>query len=245
MQTTRTANHDRQGAIGVQAALGAALTIALAATAHAQPSDVIELDSWDLASVDGLWSADQLDQLEVRGSEGEAIGEVESVIIGADDKVAAIVLEVGGLLDVGDTHLRVNWSDVSVDPSGELAYLSVPVTDDNYDQFDLFGGRGEVDAARREWRASELVGDYVVLDDGDVVTDDYGYVEDLMFGVDGKLHAVIVNRNSSYGGEYYAYPFYGYEYDYGFDTGLSTYTLPYAQDDLTDRDAFGYEPFES
>jgi len=235
--TTRRPTAFGRTALGVATAIALAAAGAVKGAAH---TDIVDLDDWDPTTIDGLWSADQLDDIEVRGVGGEAIGEVESIIIGADDNVAALVLEVGGLLDIGDTHLRVDWSDVTVDPSGELAYLSVPVSDDNYDQFDLFS-KGEVDAAPREWRAGELIGDYVRLDDGDVVSDDHGYVKDLMFDPSGTLQAVLVERNLRQGGGYQAYPHYGY--DHGFDPGLSTYSLPYGESDLVDRSPFDYTPF--
>ncbi len=58
---------------------------------------------------------------------------------------------------------------------------------------------------------------------------------------DGKVQAVVIETDEAYGGEPYAYPFYGY--GYGWDPSYSTYTLPYDEADLTDMSAFDYEQY--
>ena len=47
----------------------------------------------------------------------------------------------------------------------------------------------------REWRATELIGDYVNLKGGT----HYGYVRDLIISKDGELKAVIVSPDVGYG----------------------------------------------
>lgn len=78
---------------------------------------------------------------------------------------------------------------------------------------------------------TDLIDDYVLLqnDTG------YGYVTDLTFNPEGKLQSVVVNAsNPDLGYGYYAYPWYGFGYDIGWDPGLDYYVLPY-----TDRDLAG------
>lgn len=211
------------------------LTLGVTTQSMAQSADVIPLEEWNQQSYDEGWSAERLINLEVRGTEGEAIGEVENILVGPDGNVQSLILEVGGFLDIGDTHLKVDWNQVAVDPSGELGYVTVPVDADNYDQFDISASSGDVESGPRAFRATELIGDYVALDG----MNDYGYVNDLVFDKAGALQSVVVNQNSMLGGGYRAYPYYGY--DHGFDPGLDRYQLPYEQNEIDALDLFDYD----
>ena len=215
-----------------------AAALALGATAGtAAAQDAIDLDDYNesLAAEPG-WSADQVTQLEVRNAEGESIGEVEDLVIGPDGNVAGLILEVGGLLDIGDTHLMVPWDQVEMTGGmGEIEHVTVPVADDSWDQFDLSASSGDVDTERRRFRASELIGDYTSLTD----ERGYGLVNDLIFDESGALQSVVVNRSGRYGGGHQAYPYYGY--DDGFDPGSDYYDLPYAGDDVGELEPFDYD----
>ncbi|MDV6319436.1 PRC-barrel domain containing protein [Chromohalobacter sp. HP20-39] len=54
----------------------------------------------------GLYSADELMDADVFLSENpnEDVGDVEDVLLGEDMSVQALVIETGGVLDLGDTH---------------------------------------------------------------------------------------------------------------------------------------------
>ena len=88
----------------------------------------------------------------------------------------------------------------------------------------------------REWRATELIGDYVNLKGGT----HYGYVRDLIISKDGELKAVIVSPDVGYGqmGGLYAYPFYGY--DEGWNPGNNHYDLPYGKTDIANLLPYAY-----
>lgn len=214
------------------------LVVALAlGTGIATAQDVVPLDDWSqrVGALAEGWSAEQVIKLEVRNAEGEGIGEVENIVIGADDSVQGLILEVGGFLDIGDTHLMIPWDQIDVTGgSGKIEYVTVPVTDDNWDQFSLEPETGDVNTGPRSFRATELIGDYTDLS-GD---ETYGVVNDLVFDADGSLEAVVVNRTGTYGGGYQAYPYYGY--DYGFDPTSYSYDLPYSADDVGGLDPFDY-----
>ena len=217
--------------------LRAALALALgtaAATASAQ--DVVPLDRWnDERSYAEGWSADQVIDLDVKNAEGEDIGEVENIVIGPDGDVRGLILEVGGFLDIGDTHFMVPWEQVEVtDGAGEIEYVSVPIADDSWDQFDLSASSGDVETGPRSFRATELIGDYTSLGG----TTGYGMVNDLVFDAEGRLQAVVVNQSGAYGGGYRACPYYGY--DHGFDPGADRYELPYADTDIDALEPFDY-----
>jgi len=79
-----------------------------------------------------------LDDYEVRGENGDDIGSVENMIFDDEAQVLAIIAQVGGFWDTGDTHVSVPWEQV------ELANgaLTVPVTEDNLDDYSIFGDSG-------------------------------------------------------------------------------------------------------
>ena len=213
----------------------------------------IDLGEWDYEELyRSGWRAGQLIGANVIGQSGEEIGNVENIMIGPDGKVLSIIAEIGGFLDIGDTHVNVPWNEVQFTSGAESA--KVPVTEENLDQYSLFGdeeqlGRGAASRIHRVddpatgprvWRATELTGDYVRLQGGEA----YGYVDDLIFNSDGTLRAVSVTRDIGYGtAGPYAYPYYGYGYG-AFDPGLDYYGLPYAEGEVADVEPFDYEEMD-
>lgn len=207
----------------------------------------------------GAWSYDQLysggmsaeaiiDNADVYGPEGEEIGEVEDILLGSDGTVVAIIAEVGGLWDIGDTHVSVPWDEVEI--SGDRIVTSV--TEDNaaehgvYDNgriarseaaATLLSGVEDAMAGDRLWRASELIGDYARLrEEGSYVN--YGYVNDIILG-DGEVTAVVVEPDGRFGfGGYQAYPYYGYDRGHGWTPGSPYYDLPYRRDESAQLGAF-------
>lgn len=216
--------------------VGAAVAVALAAPAMAQnvpQEDVVTLASFDTSQLKNGFTVDRMMDSQVFGRDGGEIGTVQNIVIGQDDRASEVIVEVGGALEIGDKVISVPWDQVDVTP--EQAGIKVMVDADNVESFSLFNDRETVATGPRAYKATELLGDYVRLKDGV----NYGYVRDIAFTNDGRLHAVVVQPDVTYtgAGGYFAYPYYGY--GYGFDPGLDTYDLPY------DRDAVaGYEPFE-
>jgi len=233
----------------------AALALAMPAMASAQGTgplgnaDVIRLSDWrydDLYT--GGWSLENfIDEVEVYGPAGEEIGDIENVVMGPDGRILSVIAEVGGLWDIGDTHVNVPWDQVSL--TGDGKGVIIPVTEETVEDFSLFdadhlraaeaaGNVQEVDddveVGPRAWRATELIDDYVRLSDGT----NYGYVDDLIIK-DGKVAAVVVKPDVAYGvGGPYAYPYYGY--GAGWRPGLDYYEMPYRSTDVTDRETFDY-----
>ena len=63
----------------------------------------------------------------------------------------------------------------------------------------------------------------------------YGVVDDVIFGGDGEILAVLVRPDLAAERGYYrpglfAYPFHGY--DYGYEPGAAEYNLPYSKDEI-------------
>ena len=220
-----------------------AITLALSATPLAvasAASDKIDITSWDQAELYDGWTAEQLFDTEVRGSDDEDIGEIENLVLNADGKVTKIIVEAGGFLDIGDTHFAVNWDEVEFAP--DLEWVKVPVDEENVQNFSLFDDSEDVATGPRAWRASELINDYVTLED----QPRYGIVQDIVIGSDGNVEAVVVTPDVAYGvGRPYAYPYYGYGYDRDFDPGAETYDLPYTMSEVEELGPFDYSGFEA
>ena len=95
----------------------------------------------------------------------------------------------------------------------------------------------------RAWRATDAIGDFARLKDGDGYAN-YGYVDDLIIR-GGEIAAVVVSPDVGVGAAapgVYAYPYYGY--DYGWDPGLNTYDLPYDREEVGALEPFDYERFD-
>ena len=88
-------------------------------TAQRQPGDqppVIMLRDWNYDTIYGRgWSANRLmDRATVYGPTGDDMGSVENIVIDRGGKVVGIIAQVGGFLDIGDTHVFVPWDQVEV-----------------------------------------------------------------------------------------------------------------------------------
>lgn len=214
----------------------AALVVAASSASPTMAADVVDLSAWDAKELHDGWRASRMTDTPVYGKDGEDIGEVANIFVGADDRIQSIVVEAGGFLDIGDTHFRVPWDQVDLTPDAEG--VQVPVNEDNVEDFDLFSE--EPDVGPRTWRVTEVIGDYVRMADGS----NYGIVHDLVFSNEGHLESVVVNPAVGYGvGGYYAYPWYGY--DYGFDPGADVYEVPYARDDIAELEPFDYDMIDA
>ena len=224
----------------ITTATALAMSAAPLAMALAQSDQKIDIASWNQADLYDGWTAEQLFDTEVRGLENDEIGEIENLVINADGKVNKVIIESGGFLDIGDTHFAVNWDDLEFGP--DMEWVQVPVDEDNLEEFSLFDGDDEVETGPREWRASELINDYVALED----VRGYGIVQDIVIGRDGNVEAVVVYPDVAYGvGGPYAYPYYGYDYDPAFDPGAETYNLPYTMSEIQELGPFDYSRFQA
>ncbi|MCB8839855.1 PRC-barrel domain-containing protein [Aurantimonas sp. VKM B-3413] len=219
----------------------------------------ISLPDWhpDLTAANSV-SVDSLIDRPVYGPTGDEIGDVENVLIGADGKALSIIAEVGGVWDIGDTHVSIPWDVAKIDAGQNR--VTVPVTEDNLEDYSLFdrdmitkqtastniqnvdsGWFEDADTGPRVWRATELVDDYVRLNDQGGWTN-YGYVDDILLK-DGMVSAVVVRPDNAFGANgRYAYPFYGY--DYGWSPGLANYDMPYSRNDIANREPLDGSMFD-
>jgi sporulation protein YlmC with PRC-barrel domain len=200
----------------------------------------IDITTWDQAALYKGWSAEALLDTKVLGENGEEVGEVENIVVGPDGKVQKIIVESGGFLDIGDTHLSVAWDQAEIGP--QIETVTVPVNKENVADFSLFGDDNVSTSGPRAWRVTELIDDYVTLQGGE----GYGYVDDAIFDEEGQLQAVVVTPDVARGTPgYYAYPYASSSYGgYEYDPGLDVYELPYARDQVMGLEPFDYEVLE-
>jgi len=203
--------------------------------------ETIDLRTWKLDPATG-WSVRKLVGKKVKGPKGDNVGEVDNFVFGPDGKVRELIVSTGGFLGFGEKNLAVKWSDVTVSPDYE--FVTTPITVESVKKYGLFDGipKSSGPLAPRNWRSSELIGDYVYLK-GNV---HYAYVRDLIVSQGGELQAVIVSPDVGfshggglYTGGYYAYPFYGYG-RYGWNPGNAHYNLPYDKTNIKELLPYAY-----
>ncbi|HEV7433596.1 MAG TPA: PRC-barrel domain-containing protein [Pseudorhizobium sp.] len=229
---------------------------------NVEVGEIISLNDWDAEALyQSAWSAEALFDRRVFGEAGEEIGDVEDLIVGSDGELLALVAEVGGFWDIGDTHVSVPWDQVVFQQDGSVV---IPVTEENADDYSVLAIPTQEQVAQnvvsnldgeelgpRAWRASELIGDIARIrgdgaeEAGNAGTvaqnrpmgyQGYGYVDDLIFN-DGKIVAAVVDRDAGYGTRgRFAYPFYGY--NYGWAPGNRYYDMPYNRDEASTVEPF-------
>jgi sporulation protein YlmC with PRC-barrel domain len=211
--------------------------------------------SYDSLYADG-WSVENMfDTTEIIGANGEDIGDVENVIFSNDGKVLGIIAQVGGFWDIGDTHVHVAWDEVNIGETIQQA--QVPVTEENVDNYDVFGGYWDSEQVITEadtqttdvadddfvagpgiFKATDLIGSYAYLSDGVR----YGYVADII--VENGVISAIVADTAAYGRHrYYAHP-YSYRGTMPMANN-SRYDMPYDGTEIDTIENFDYEQLQS
>lgn len=218
-------------------------------TQQQQQQQGFDVSNWDPKQAYQGWSAEQMmDQAEVYGSGGEEIGSIENLLIDEQGQVVALIAEVGGFWDIGDTHVAVPWKEVSF----ENGRVNIPVTEENVEEYSVMDERfftkkkiGElqrveedVETGSRIWKATDLMDDYAVTRTGEA----YGYVNDLIFDDKGQLQAVVVNARNVARPGFRSYPWLGGREDYAWEPGMDRYVLPFEEAELVKLDnEFDYD----
>jgi sporulation protein YlmC with PRC-barrel domain len=240
----------RANPLTILIATSLALPVATVAAAQDVEAEIVPLADWgyDELYADGL-SIDELIGADVHGPTGDDIGDVENVLFSEDGRVLSVVAEVGGLLELGDTHVNIPWEMVSAADWDEG--IEIPITQETVEDYALLtdeyvtiedteevqevGGdnAGVVATGPLVWRATDLIGDTARLrEDGEAFAD-YGYVDDIIVRGE-EIAAVVVGPGAGLGASgYYAYPYYDVEPAVGY------YDLPY-----TEAEVEGLEPFD-
>ena len=214
--------------------MASASVVALIGMAPASAQDIVKLSELDQSQLENAWSAKQIQDATVYGTDGSEVGNVQGIVVGPDDKAQKILLETGGVLAPGKV-IAVPFDQVDLTPGKEG--IETPVSQDNVQDFSVFKDPAQAAAGARSFRASEVIGDYVRLSQAR----DYGYVSDLIFQPDGTLKSVVVAPDVGWESYYAAFPWHGYEY--GFEPGADVYELPYAEEEVAEY-AGAYENWD-
>lgn len=73
----------------------------------------------------GQIDAAELIGQDIENAAGEDVGEVNSVILGQDGKVEAVIVGVGGFLGIGERDVAIDWNDLSFGNNGEQIVANV------------------------------------------------------------------------------------------------------------------------
>lgn len=225
-------------------------TVQEAQVSQAGPTSVAPVGQWNYDEIyrTGGFRADTLLDIAVYNPDGEEIGTVENAILDRDNRIMALIAQVGGLWDIGDTHVAVPWNEVELTDNGVV----VPIREENVDDYGLFDEsyliqqdldqptqvEDDLYTGPQTWKLSDLLNDFANIDDGE----GYGYVTDVLFSEQGKLQALVIDPSQEkYGAGPYAYPFYGYER--GWQPGLPSYEISLPSEDASQLPAFDYDRY--
>jgi sporulation protein YlmC with PRC-barrel domain len=201
----RTSSYERIAGLSAIACLA----IVASAGAGAQPRDSAEpaaskteiapmpLADWTYDRVYEGWYADSVIDRAIYDPHGNEIGNVKNLLLSTRGEVVALIAEVGGFWDIADTHVAVPWDEVELRDGKVYS----PITEETAENYGLFAEEyytsqdiGDLGAVEEFfatgpylWKATALLDDYVVLENGDP----FGYVTDLVFDDDGKLISVV------------------------------------------------------
>ena len=220
-----------------------------AGTRGGSASMPVPLTNWPPKDFYDGWSADRIIDANVIGPQGDQIGHVKNLLLDRSGQIAAVIAEIGGVFDIGDTHIALPWREVELRPDG----LHAPITEDSaqahglfkdefYSRVDTGGIEGveeTIETGPRLWKATALLDDYVILANGPP----YGYVTDLVFGDDGKLRSVVANSANAEFGRMGVFPFpwNGYR---NWKPTLDYYALPYSREEIKTVPMINYARFE-
>lgn len=181
------------------------------------------------------WRAQQLLGQAVMRKGGDRVGTVRDLIIDADGRLAAVVMEGGGALGIPEAVYRIPWDEVDL-TAGQEGIRTGLGENSEKPQYGLFPGTEGVPTVPREFRLTELLGDYARLQTGY----GYGYVSDVVFDKSGRLIAVLVGRDVASGGGTYAFPYPGTTGRW--DPEASYYGLPFVTDSQAETAGLRIDP---
>ncbi|MDP2332963.1 MAG: PRC-barrel domain-containing protein [Reyranella sp.] len=94
----------------------------------------------------------------IQNAQNETIGEIKSIHVGPDGKVAAVIVGVGGFLGLGDREVRLAWTDLNVMNNGEK--VTVDMTKDQLKaqpeyKYSDQAHRGQIFTDTGPWKAAD------------------------------------------------------------------------------------------
>jgi sporulation protein YlmC with PRC-barrel domain len=212
-----------------------------------QPIAPMPLTSWRYDRVYEGWYADAVVDRPIYGPHGAEIGSVKNLLLNPRGEIVALIAEVGGFWDIADTHVTIPWH--AIERRGGRVYSPITAeTAENYgmcaEEYFTAADVGNLDGVNEFfetgpyiWKATALLDDYVVLENGEP----FGYVTDLVFDDAGKLISVVaVQARSDIGRRgVYAFPWD----DRGWEPRFDHYTLRHTAEDIERLPTIDYSRF--
>lgn len=181
------------------------------------------------------WRASSLIDLDAYNPEGEYVGEIHDMLVRPDGTIDSVIIEGGGFLDIGDSHVRVKWDEVKFRDAADKNVI-VPLDPERLTDYSLFNDNEDAGPRADEnlVRMSTMLHRTVRLSDGS----SFGYVDDYLVA-EGRIASMVVRPDIRFGSsrrQSYATP-----YDaraYGYSPGYDFYVLPYSEKQMTELGAF-------
>jgi sporulation protein YlmC with PRC-barrel domain len=206
------------------------------------------LADWSYERIYGGWYADGVVDRPIYGPHGDEIGSVKNLLLNTRGEIVALIAEVGGFLDIADTHVTIPWREI--ERRGSRVYS--PITAETAESYGMFAEEyyssadvGNLDGVEEFfetgpyiWKITALLDDYVVFPGGKP----FGYVTDVVFDDFGKLIGVVAvqaNREVARRGVY-AFPWD----DRGWEPRFDHYTLRHTEEDIARLPKIDYSEFD-
>ncbi|MDX1656324.1 MAG: PRC-barrel domain-containing protein, partial [Candidatus Competibacteraceae bacterium] len=164
----------------------------------------------------GAWRVTDLLGMETRGMNEDDIGEIEDLLLTPSGRVEGVIIEGGGIFDIGDTHFRMDWHELDFTPG--LEWVKIPMTEETVQGLADPLMDWDERLTLWTWRATELLDSTVHLKDAP----GYGIVTDLIIE-DSQARAVLVAPKNGEAVKVFPYG----EYDPMME---GDYELPYGRD---------------
>jgi sporulation protein YlmC with PRC-barrel domain len=165
------------------------------------------------------WRSRQLLGQPVYAEDGRSAGAVRDLIVDAGGQVVALIVESGDTVASPGAMYRVPWETVDRTP-GKTGVI-VDLSSGGNSQYGLFPGPESAATLPREFRLTEVLGDYARLQTGYGL----GSVTDVVFSQENRMTGVLITRDMGGGGGTYAFPYPGTTGRW--DPSASYYGLPY------------------
>ena len=193
--------------------------------ARGESEKIVEVDQQKLYQ-QGI-SVEKLMDATVVDSQGNDVGEIEDFVVGSDDnRLVGLVVETGGFLNIGDSHLLYPFEKAQIKGSDKV---QADIKQATAKELSLFSNIEGEPLEGNRWRASELIGGLAYTNG-----EPYGRVDDVIVDKSGNIMAVVVQPDVMYDDHsYYAWPYVAYNAEEGI------YDVPMEQ-----RHAFGMEPLD-
>ena len=207
----------------------------LAGTLHGEAA-IMNAEEWNYDTLyKDTWRASALIDLDAYNAEGESVGEIHDILVRPDGTIDSVIIEGGGFLDIGDSHVRVKWDEMKFRDGAEKNVI-VPLDPERLTDFSLFDDSENAGPRADEnlVRMSTMLHRTVRLSDGS----SFGYVDDYLV-TDGRIASMVVRPDIRFGNsrhQSYATPYDAHAY--GYSPGYDFYILPYSEKQMTELGDF-------